>query len=97
MKGAWATIDAWLQEHSPRALASLQPGASPEAIDALERQIGRALPAELREYLAIHDGQPDIAMSAQAMHSCVVAGTTGIARGAAAMRVPGRSRSQAVP
>lgn len=36
------------------------PGASPEAIDALEREIGSPLPGDFRESLLVHDGGFDL-------------------------------------
>ena len=43
---------------SPDLAASVNPPASPDAIDELERRVG-ALPASFKDYLAAMDGQND--------------------------------------
>jgi len=62
MKATWDKIDAWLQKNAPKAHASLCPGATDAALDDLDRALGFAAPAELREHLSIHDGQPPDAL-----------------------------------
>ena len=54
---AWATVEAWLEEHSPVVGASLRPGASEEDLGSAERQLGMALPPALRVLYRVHDGQ----------------------------------------
>lgn len=54
---SWARIEAWFAEHLPDALATLRPPASEADLAALERQIGRPLPADFRASYLIHDGQ----------------------------------------
>ena len=58
MKAVWERIEAWLGENAPRALADLRPPATPQALAALEDGLGMPVPADLREWLSIHDGQP---------------------------------------
>src|SRR5262249_32958713 len=53
-----ARIDAWLKENTPLALGNLQPPGTPEAPAGLERGLGFPVPAELRNWLSVHDGQP---------------------------------------
>jgi cell wall assembly regulator SMI1 len=52
-----ARLDAWLKKHRPRFAKTLLPGATPDQLAALERELGRALPDELRVWLAWHNGQ----------------------------------------
>jgi cell wall assembly regulator SMI1 len=42
---------------SPDVAASVNPPAGPDAIDALERRVGAALPSSFKAYLATMDGQ----------------------------------------
>ena len=58
MRETWKQIDAWLRVNAPKAFATLQPGASSQTLDELETRLGFPIPAELREHLVIHDGQP---------------------------------------
>src|SRR5205085_1061202 len=58
MKAVWERIEAWLGENAPKALADLRPPASPQALAELEARLGMPVPADLREWLLIHDGQP---------------------------------------
>jgi cell wall assembly regulator SMI1 len=50
-------LETWLRQHRPGMLQALRPGATPAELDALQRQIGMALPASLRDLLAWHNGQ----------------------------------------
>ncbi|SDF77061.1 Cell wall assembly regulator SMI1 [Blastococcus aurantiacus] len=54
---AWERIERWFAEHHPLGNGALSPGASEEALRALEEVIGRPIPAPLRRSLARHDGQ----------------------------------------
>jgi hypothetical protein len=54
---AWSRIEAWLAQNAPELGATLRPPASEDAIRALEAKLDRPLPPDLRESLAIHDGQ----------------------------------------
>ena len=57
----WATIEEWLKQEHPEALQGFNPPASPESIAAAERALGVELPSEYKEFLAIHDGQDELA------------------------------------
>lgn len=54
---SWRRIEAWLDEHLPATRASLRPGATRADLAEFEAAIGRPLPKDARESLAIHDGQ----------------------------------------
>jgi cell wall assembly regulator SMI1 len=49
----------WLGQHRRRFLEGLGPGATPHQLQALETALGHALPDDLRELLAWHNGQDD--------------------------------------
>ncbi|GAA1842884.1 SMI1/KNR4 family protein [Asanoa iriomotensis] len=53
---AWARVEAGLGRVLPASLSQLQPGARPEAIDAMESALGVTLPPDFRASLLIHDG-----------------------------------------
>ncbi len=53
----WGVIDATLANLSPKAAAALHKPATSKALASLEKSLGAPLSAELRAYLAIHDGQ----------------------------------------
>jgi len=55
----WARLEAWLDVHAPHLGASLQPGATPREIAALEAQIGMRLPDDVAVSWLRHDGQAD--------------------------------------
>ncbi|MCE9560794.1 MAG: SMI1/KNR4 family protein [Planctomycetes bacterium] len=55
-QNAWARLEGWCQQHHPALLSVLNPGASAEEIETVERAIGQPLPADVRESLAIHNG-----------------------------------------
>ncbi|AVG14979.1 molybdenum cofactor biosynthesis protein MoeA [Chromobacterium vaccinii] len=57
MDELWRQFEAWLAEHWPDGLASLNPPASDAQIAELERQLGAKLPADYVVCLKIHDGQ----------------------------------------
>jgi cell wall assembly regulator SMI1 len=50
-------LTAWLGAHLPKTLKSLRPGAKRTEIRAVEKAIGRALPADVVESYCLHDGQ----------------------------------------
>jgi cell wall assembly regulator SMI1 len=52
----WQRVERWLSAHAPKVLARLPKGASEIALEEAEEVMGLALPQELRESLAIHDG-----------------------------------------
>jgi cell wall assembly regulator SMI1 len=52
-----ARVDRWLQQHRPRLARGLLPGATAEQLNQVQQQVGRPLPAELRELLSCHNGQ----------------------------------------
>jgi cell wall assembly regulator SMI1 len=56
----WTEIVNQLAEFSPGVLASMNPPAAPDAIEALERRIGAPLPDSFKQYLAVMDGQNDL-------------------------------------
>jgi cell wall assembly regulator SMI1 len=56
----WTEIVSRIAALSPGILASVNPPASLDAIDALERRIGVPLPDGVRQYLAVMDGQNDL-------------------------------------
>ena len=64
MQDIWSRIEAQFRRHIPKPededdeedFAPLTPGASEDEIIALESQIGRRLPEDFRQSLAIHDG-----------------------------------------
>jgi hypothetical protein len=53
----WPRIERWLAAHAPDLAASLRPGATADAIDALERDLAIALPPDVRAAWLVHDGQ----------------------------------------
>ncbi len=56
----WTEIITRVTALSPGILASVNPPAALEAIDALERRVGAPLPDEFKQYLAVMDGQNDV-------------------------------------
>jgi cell wall assembly regulator SMI1 len=44
----WRRIEAYLQQHSPQILATLNPGATPEQVQQAEEELGHALPLAVR-------------------------------------------------
>jgi cell wall assembly regulator SMI1 len=53
----WRRLKAWFTEHAPAVVKCLRRGASGKQIHAFEEFIDRALPADLAESYALHDGQ----------------------------------------
>jgi cell wall assembly regulator SMI1 len=56
----WTEIVNQVAALSPGILASVNPPADHDAIDALERRIGAPLPDGFKQYLAVMDGQNDL-------------------------------------
>ncbi len=57
-----ARLDHWLSRHRARFAKGLLPGAAPDQLAALQSELGRPLPDELRALLSWHNGQsPDVA------------------------------------
>jgi cell wall assembly regulator SMI1 len=57
MKNVWKRIHAWLDANAPEGYGHLRPGASAEAIRAVEKAMGLKLPADVKASYRIHDGQ----------------------------------------
>jgi uncharacterized protein (TIGR02996 family) len=55
-RSAWTRLERWCQNHHPRLLATLNPGASAAEIEAVEQAIGQTLQSDVRESFAIHNG-----------------------------------------
>jgi cell wall assembly regulator SMI1 len=53
----WERFEAWLRARAPQIAEGLAPPAATERIAAVERELGRSLPADFRESLRIHDGE----------------------------------------
>jgi cell wall assembly regulator SMI1 len=56
----WTEIITEVAALSPSILASVNPPAAADAIDALERRVGAPLPDDFKQYLAVMDGQNDV-------------------------------------
>jgi hypothetical protein len=56
----WTEIVSQIAALLPGVLASVNPPAAPDAIDALEHRIGAPLPDGFKQYLAVMDGQNDL-------------------------------------
>jgi cell wall assembly regulator SMI1 len=70
-------LEIWLSQNRPRFHKGLLPGATPEQLDALEKDLGVPLPAELRTLLAWHNGQdPEVVGGLE--HSWILSGTNDI-------------------
>jgi cell wall assembly regulator SMI1 len=53
---SWARVTAWLAANAPASYATLRPPALPPELDACERDLKVALPAELRRLLLVSNG-----------------------------------------
>jgi cell wall assembly regulator SMI1 len=60
VREVWARIEAALRPTAPDQFAALAAGATPEAIRAAETRLGVALPPDVRESYAVHDGSGEI-------------------------------------
>jgi cell wall assembly regulator SMI1 len=56
---SWARVTAWLAANAPASYATLNPPASHAELDACERGLQVALPAELRRLLMVNNGAAD--------------------------------------
>jgi cell wall assembly regulator SMI1 len=56
---SWARVMAWLAANAPASYVTLNPPAMPAELDACERDLGIALPAELRRLLLVSNGAAD--------------------------------------
>jgi cell wall assembly regulator SMI1 len=52
----WSQIEAWLAANAPDAIPFLPAGTSSEEFAKAETFLGFAIPREVKEFLAIHDG-----------------------------------------
>jgi cell wall assembly regulator SMI1 len=57
MRDVWTRFEAWLSEHWPEGLASLNPPATDEQITGLQQALGVTLPDDYVACLKIHNGQ----------------------------------------
>ncbi|GAB3823699.1 SMI1/KNR4 family protein [Kribbella italica] len=53
---SWGLITSWLEQNLPAAHQALEPPASPAAIDAISKEVGRPLPADLLAWLDLTNG-----------------------------------------
>lgn len=65
----FAEYVAWLRVNLPHAYENLAPPATPAELDALERHLGRGLPAEVKAVLAVHNGQRATDISTHIAHA----------------------------
>ncbi len=56
----WEEIVVLLQKLAPKRASELRPGASPQALDQIEKRLGQPLPDDYRASLAIHDGNASL-------------------------------------
>jgi cell wall assembly regulator SMI1 len=56
VSAAWSRIEKWLAAHAPASARTLRPGASAARIDAIQRRMSVAFPADLVASLRRHDG-----------------------------------------
>ncbi|HVI43467.1 MAG TPA: SMI1/KNR4 family protein [Chitinophaga sp.] len=57
MQDYWTRWENWMQHHAPPLLNILNPGVNTDTITSLERLTGTALPADFKNFYAIHNGQ----------------------------------------
>jgi cell wall assembly regulator SMI1 len=57
MKECWQRFENWLAIYAPNLIEALNPGASVDEIDELQKVIGKKLPNDFIEFYMIHDGQ----------------------------------------
>ncbi|WIA35184.1 hypothetical protein OEZ86_003649 [Tetradesmus obliquus] len=53
----WRRIEAYLQQHSPQILATLNPGATAQQVAQAEAELGHPLPLAVRCIYRVHNGQ----------------------------------------
>jgi len=56
---SWARVTAWLAASAPASYATINPPATSAELDACERELKIALPAELRRLLLVSNGAAD--------------------------------------
>lgn len=56
----WKNIESVLQDKAPQVLNDWNPPASQQEIQDLEKQIGKKLPEDFKEWLQLHNGQQDV-------------------------------------
>jgi cell wall assembly regulator SMI1 len=59
IEDSWARVTAWIAANAPASYATLNPPAPPAELDACERDMNVALPAELRRLLLVSNGAAD--------------------------------------
>ncbi|WP_217166886.1 SMI1/KNR4 family protein [Streptomyces sp. AC512_CC834] len=59
LRQAWGKVEEWLTQNAPGTLGSLRPAATHEEIDQTEHVIGVRVPAVLRQWYRLHDGQEE--------------------------------------
>ncbi|KAK4184301.1 hypothetical protein QBC35DRAFT_59981 [Podospora australis] len=57
VESSWQRIDNWAEEHYPELFDQLCEGSTTNDLNDLEHQLDCSLPQDVRESLAIHDGQ----------------------------------------
>ncbi len=59
IEDSWVRVTAWLAANSPASYATLRPPAPAAELETCERDLGIALPAELRRLLLVNNGAAD--------------------------------------
>jgi cell wall assembly regulator SMI1 len=63
VKDLWQRIETWLSSHGGNDIvAKLPQGASEEALDSIESEIGVPLPDDVKDFLRVHDGDGEQAI-----------------------------------
>lgn len=62
MRKVWARIESALRATAPDQFGALAAGATPASIQAAETRLGVALPPDVRESYAVHDGSGEIGL-----------------------------------
>jgi cell wall assembly regulator SMI1 len=57
VSGVLERLERWLSQHHPRLLETLNPGARPADLDALQAHLGAPVPEPLQDLLRWHNGQ----------------------------------------
>src|SRR5438876_7037138 len=57
---AWTRFKRWLDDNAPKLAQTLLPAATAQELDALEREIGFALPVSVRAWWSACGGQRDL-------------------------------------
>ena len=61
MKELWDQFERWLRDNWPDGLSDLNPPATDEEIEELERELGVRLPEDFIACLKVHNGQKNLA------------------------------------